>query len=156
MPLAARPPAANYSGAPLAYFTSSARRSHGRRLLRLHPIKQTLCIRTLARGVRFPPVAARASNKQPFETGALTRSPPVAAPLYQADVVYKNARSGCSFYTSKRVKPRYFDEERGGAARTDGSILAVCDCLRAFVLTLYHAKQRGLDKADTLFVIGKK
>ena len=37
-----------------------------------------------------------------------------------------------------------------------GTYFCVCDCLRAFVLTLYHAKQRGLDKADTLFVIGKK
>ena len=37
-----------------------------------------------------------------------------------------------------------------------GAYFCVCDCLRAFVLTLYHAKQRGLDKADTLFVIGKK
>ena len=46
--------------------------------------------------------------------------------------------------------------EQGRAARTDRSVLGVCDCSRAFVLTLYHAKQRGLDKADTLFVIGKK
>ena len=37
-----------------------------------------------------------------------------------------------------------------------GAYFCVCDCLRAFALTLYHAKQRGLDKADTLFVIGKK
>ena len=71
---------------------------------------------------------------------------------------------------NKRLKPRYSDEERSAhpnillrinfgdpyAARTDRSVLVVCDCSRAFVLTLYHAKQRGLDKADTLFVIGKK
>ena len=37
-----------------------------------------------------------------------------------------------------------------------GAYYVVCDCSRAFVLTLYHAKQRGLDKADTLFVIGEK
>ena len=57
---------------------------------------------------------------------------------------------------NKRLKPRYFDEELGRAARTDRSVLGVHDCSRAFVLTLYHAKQRGLDKADTLFVIGEK
>ena len=58
MPLAARPPAANYSGAPSAYFSSGARRSHGRRLLRLHLIKPTAYIRTPARSFRLPPVAA--------------------------------------------------------------------------------------------------
>ena len=54
------------------------------------------------------------------------------------------------------LKTAIFDEEQGRAARTDRSVLVVCDCSRAFVLTRYHAKQRGLDKEDTLFVIGKK
>ena len=44
----------------------------------------------------MPPVAARASNKQPFETGALTRSPPVAAPPYQTDGGYRDAHPKCS------------------------------------------------------------
>ena len=70
-PLAARPPAANYSGAPSAYFSSGARRSHGRRLLRLHLIKPTAYIRTPARSFRLPPVAA---------------------PPCQANGAYKNAR----------------------------------------------------------------
>ena len=44
------------------------------------------------------------------------------------------------FHENETHKPVAVDEGNKRAARTDRSILAVCDCSRAFVLTQYHAE----------------
>lgn len=46
-------------------------------------------------------------------------------------------------HSPKRVKQRYSSVRKGNKMPADRSILSVCDCSRAFILTRYHAEWRG-------------